>query len=152
MARWNTAFHTVEVRRFAIFYLPSLLQVVTNPLLFVRRMPRLAGCGCTRQGHSRGLGSLSVPLHCSSVPLRPSRPTHYARIMHAQPALSRDLLRDCSQMRMKKLEEIRLEVDSRRRTVQELTVKVPILSQCKPMKAAAKSATTGWPSGMEPAE
>lgn len=49
--------------------------------------------------------------------------------MHAQPALSRDLLRDCSQMRMKKLEEIRLEVDSRRRTVQELTVKVPILSQ-----------------------
>lgn len=28
------------------------------------------------------------------------------------------------QMRMKKLEEIRLEVDSRRRTVQELTIKV----------------------------
>ena len=27
-------------------------------------------------------------------------------------------------MRMKKLEEIRLEVDSRRRTVQELTIKV----------------------------
>ena len=80
MARWNTAFHTVEV----CYSAPDRISLLLS-------LQRAVASICLYQS--------------ASVPEFAFEPISL-------------------QMRMKKLEEIRLEVDSRRRTVQELTQKV----------------------------
>lgn len=100
MARWNTAFHTVEVRRFLSWHANMCCHC------FARTSSSMSGC---RQSLllSRRLNVAPTQYHACAI-----KDPRNCICLH------------CEQMRMKKLEEIRLEVDSRRRTVQELTIKV----------------------------